>query len=393
MTFEIGVAIPLVYDTGVTGSVVTYTVSDESGGVFATGSLSESGSLVGRYEGSFTPDAAGFWVYRIVCGTAMLTQVVPVAVGTLSDPVYGLAAINTTINTLAGYAAVPAADSANNAITVDVVGNKEDASVVAVGTTKSIVAYLKGILTQSNAVKAKTDLIPASPASDTDALSALATDDLDHLVKTAHPTGLPTKNTISDLIMNKDASQTFARATDSLEGIRDAVAAISSGSGRAVNDTIIYLVAEDMGVTELTDNGSNPAFTGAVSETHATEGTAEASPAWTENYDLEQAMTTNIVSVFYDLEAQVKITGAGTAYSKWQMSGDGGATWVDVTDNFSTTSTDYEDFVRIGVGIPFSTIVAGADQLQARLCCWTSATSVQSKIRSNSYVRITGRGS
>lgn len=41
---------------------------------------------------------------------------------------------------------VPAADSTDNVAVTDVVGNKTDAAVTAVGTTKSAMAYLKGLL-------------------------------------------------------------------------------------------------------------------------------------------------------------------------------------------------------------------------------------------------------
>lgn len=42
---------------------------------------------------------------------------------------------------------VPAADSTDNVDVTDVVGNKTDAAVTAVGTTKSAIAYLKGLIT------------------------------------------------------------------------------------------------------------------------------------------------------------------------------------------------------------------------------------------------------
>jgi hypothetical protein len=163
------------------------------------------------------------------------------------------------------------------------------------------------------------------------------------------------------------------------------------GAYPTVKDNVIYLVAEDLGTTELTDNGDTPVYLGEISETHATEGAGESSPAWTEDYNLEQAYTYTLISMFMYLEAAVKLTGAGTAYAKFQMTGDGGVTWVDVTNTFSTTSTIYVPFVRMGVGIPFATITAGTNKLGARLVAWTSATSVQTKVRSTSYVRITWR--
>ncbi len=59
-----------------------------------------------------------------------------------------------------------------------------------------------------------------------EAEDALEGEDLDHLLKVAHPTGDPVADTILDLIMNKGAGQTFDRATDSLEFLGEITAAI-----------------------------------------------------------------------------------------------------------------------------------------------------------------------
>lgn len=83
-----------------------------------------------------------------------------------------------------------------------------------------------------DAIKAKTDNLPADPAATSDItalndLSAadiqtvLENNDLDHLAKVAHPTGIPTADSLFDLAFSKDAGQTFNRATDSLEALRD----------------------------------------------------------------------------------------------------------------------------------------------------------------------------
>lgn len=55
--------------------------------------------------------------------------------------------------------------------------------------------------------------------------------DLDHLLKTAHPSGDPVADTIFDLIMNKDAGQTYNRATDSLELLGELLAALTADVG------------------------------------------------------------------------------------------------------------------------------------------------------------------
>lgn len=66
--------------------------------------------------------------------------------------------------------AAPTADSTATANVMDVVGHKSDAAVTTVGTTKSLMAYLKGVLglvdTEVAAIKAKTDNLPASPANE-----------------------------------------------------------------------------------------------------------------------------------------------------------------------------------------------------------------------------------
>ncbi len=153
-----------------------------------------------------------------------------------------------------------------------------------------------------------------------------------------------------------------------------------------VSDVVIYLVAEDQGTTEISDDGSSPAFTAQVSKAHATEGAGEADPNWFEDIDFEGFGTITVVSIFYELHWQMKITGAGTGNAKLQISGDGGSNWVDVTDDITETGTSYVDKTRIGVGRHITTITKGSNQLQLRLVTWSNATSVETKIRSDSYI-------
>jgi hypothetical protein len=51
--------------------------------------------------------------------------------------------------------------------------------------------------------------------------TALSDLDLDHLIKTTYGGADPTVGSLMDLMLNKDGSQTFSQATDSLEAIRD----------------------------------------------------------------------------------------------------------------------------------------------------------------------------
>ncbi|KKM64016.1 hypothetical protein LCGC14_1505660, partial [marine sediment metagenome] len=80
-----------------------------------------------------------------------------------------------------------------------------------------------------------------------EAEDALEGEDLDHLLKVAHPTGAPVADTILDLIMNKGAGQTFNRATDSLEFLGEITAAILADTDTIVWGDITGIV-NDIGV-------------------------------------------------------------------------------------------------------------------------------------------------
>ncbi|GAG90679.1 unnamed protein product, partial [marine sediment metagenome] len=99
------------------------------------------------------------------------------------------------------------------------------------------------------------------------------------------------------------------------------------GKIHEVADVVIYPVAEDLGTAELDDDGSSPALLGAVSDIHITEGAAVADPAWTEDINFEQLGTITILSIYFELHWQQRLTvgiGAATeSLAKWQISGDG----------------------------------------------------------------------
>jgi len=232
----------------------------------------------------------------------------------------------------------------------------------------------------------------ATPAEvDAEVDEAIENYELDHINAVAHPTGKAAWNSLFSLIMEKDSGQNFNRVTDSLEALADAIGAISAGAGHAVGHVVIYIVAEDMATTEGDDDGSNPALTTEVSKTCASEAAAESDPSWSEDIDFEQTGTITVISIFHELHWQMKITGSGTGYAKWQISGDGGTTWIDLCVNVEETGTTYADKKRVHVGTPITSITSGTNKLQFRLCAWTTATSVQTKVRCNSYTRITYR--
>ena len=159
-----------------------------------------------------------------------------------------------------------------------------------------------------------------------------------------------------------------------------------------VDDVIIYIVANDMGTNEITDTGASPALTAESSKANANEAAGEADPNWTEDFDFEHSGTITLKAIFFELRWQQKRTGGTTCSAKWQISGNGGVAWVDITDNVVELGAAYVNKTRIGVGRHI-TLVTGANQLQLRLCAWTDGASVETKVRSDSYMRITYRKS
>ena len=163
------------------------------------------------------------------------------------------------------------------------------------------------------------------------------------------------------------------------------------------SEIIIYPVAEDIGTTELADDGTSPAFIPAAA--HSTAANSEASPgiAWTEDINMDQEGTLTVTSIYAEFEWQSRflIGGGGgtTSSSKIQISGDGGTTFVDLTDNYDNTSATFTVRIRAGTGRWISSLTTGANQLQIRLVHWSDdgggvATS-EAQVRSNSYIRLT----
>lgn len=160
-----------------------------------------------------------------------------------------------------------------------------------------------------------------------------------------------------------------------------------------VQEVIIYPAAEDRATTELDGDGTSPNYLAESSQSNADEAAGMASPAWAEDFDFEQAGTITLISIYAELHWAQKQTGGGTSSVKMQISGDGGSTWQDISNNVTETGTSYADKIRIGVGRWITTITAGANQLQLRLVQWGGVTSSQVRLRENSYLRILYRKS
>jgi hypothetical protein len=159
-----------------------------------------------------------------------------------------------------------------------------------------------------------------------------------------------------------------------------------------INEVIIYPTAEDSSTTALSDDGTSPAYLTAATHTGDTNWT----DAWTEDINFEQAGTISVISIYAEVEFEMKTSDAGaTATARLQISGDGGGSWVTVTDELTTTSTAYVEKLRAGTGTWISAITAGANQLQFKLQHKISDGTkiVSTAMRTSTYFRITYRKS
>jgi hypothetical protein len=172
----------------------------------------------------------------------------------------------------------------------------------------------------------------------------------------------------------------------------------------SVSDVVIYPVAVAAGTTVISDDGSSPAYYPTAPASTTSNNPAAPGVAWSQLIDFEQGGIITIISIEFDSRWQSKLTlGAGNATltnSKLQISRDGGANWVDITDVFSHVNVAMTTKSRQGVGRWITTIVAGVSQLGVRLVHWTNdsvggagRSSSEAQVRSDLSLRITYRKS
>lgn len=196
------------------------------------------------------------------------------------------------------------------------------------------------------------------------------------------------------VVSNRDGS-----VLERLEDVREV-----QDTTAEVHDVVIYLAAGTQGTTELTDDGSSPAYVSEATTTANAEGTPGAQ---TFTINLEQSGTISVIGIYFEGEWQSKLTvGGGDAtatLSKWQISNNAGGAYVDITENFSHGQTAYNatgSRIRAGTGQWISTVTAGASQLLLRIAHWTNdsvggggRSSSEVRARTNSYIRLTLRKS
>ena len=160
-----------------------------------------------------------------------------------------------------------------------------------------------------------------------------------------------------------------------------------------LNEVIVYPAGITLGTAAIDDNGVNPAYT---SSHTATANLSSNTVGWTISISVSEANVLNIASLFIEFEWQSRFnanSGNGTSsQSKVQISGNGGTSWVDLTDTFTNTATTLTTQIRAGTGKWLSQINKGGSQLQFRLIHGVASNDGTSQsiiqVRSNSYIRI-----
>jgi hypothetical protein len=99
-----------------------------------------------------------------------------------------------------------------------------------------------------------------------------------------------------------------------------------------------------------------------------------------------------IKSVFANLVWAMKITGAGNGQTKWQVASGSHAspgTYYDITDENSETATIYSDHSRSGVIHKITNFPTTTPFVVRLMVKKGTATSTETKIKSNTYFRVT----
>jgi len=327
----------------------------------------------------------------------------------------------------------PSPDSTEIALMRDVLGSKLDNPVTAVGVTASIVAYVKGILQQGSIYTVAQNQISLIDVGETARFQISLINNIAGPIPSGDITegtydiirvraGVPT-TIVSGLAPSKANGSIYInygfpgvswQANDVFLIIPSGISVVISGttyypavftwagtidnpSGSLVNleiqDVVIYPVAEDIGTTVISDDSSNPPAYPLVA--HITSSLTPV-VAWQEDIDFEQSGIVDIISIFAELKWKSMIDDVrGHSYSKVQISKDGGANWIDMTDVFDNQLIALTDRIRIGVGQWISDIDVGTNKLQMRLVHYVDnvARTSSVQIRSDSYIRVTYRKS
>jgi hypothetical protein len=120
---------------------------------------------------------------------------------------------------------------------------------------------------------------------------------------------------------------------------------------------------------------------------------SDATGSYVEAYYFDFDMAAgNIKSVFANLVWAMKITGVGNGQTKWQVASGSHAspgTYYDFTDEVSETATIYSDHSRSGVIHKITNFPTTTPFVVRLMVKKGTATSAETKIKSNTYFRAT----
>jgi len=153
----------------------------------------------------------------------------------------------------------------------------------------------------------------------------------------------------------------------------------------------LYITADDL-AAEITGDGTTR-YTAESSKANYSEVEAEANPAWHPDIYINIPFEVDILDLYAELYWAQKATGGETmSYAKWQITGDGGSTWVDITDNVEEGGAVYVDKTRKGTTLALKTIQGGSGRFAIRLCTWiVDGDTVEVKVREDTYLKLVVR--
>jgi len=141
------------------------------------------------------------------------------------------------------------------------------------------------------------------------------------------------------------------------------------------NRLLIRFTAQQTGTNELTGFGA-----------------ADVTIVGITNTDYEEKMISKTTVDTYgtltlqDIYFYYRMRGYADLRAKLQISGDGGVTWTDVTDEITGVGGAIEE--RTGPGLWISSIDVGTDKFQVRLIAKTVGGAVDVRVLSDSFVYI-----
>lgn len=160
---------------------------------------------------------------------------------------------------------------------------------------------------------------------------------------------------------------------------------------KAIYDDVGAVLAPSYGDIKVYPWAADAVLDADPDYTYTTE-VSEAGTAYVEvgHFDFDEDKA-DIKGIFVNLVWGQKITGAGSGLVKWQMASGSNASpgaYADITDEVSETLTEYDDHGRSGIVHKITGVPSQTPFTIRCLVKNVDATSMEAKIKSNSYIRV-----